>query len=129
MIFCRPFCRCANRKSPSKSCDLDPLPTDFVKKNLDLLLPVITKIINLSLQQGVFPDQFLSAIVVPLLKKLGLDLVFPSYRPVSNLMFLSKVCEIAVASQFVDYCDDNGLKELLQSAYSQFHSTETDSCT
>ncbi len=112
-------------KSPSKSCDLDPLPTDLVKTCLDLLLPVITNIINLSLQQGIFPDQFLCAIVIPLLKKLGLELVFPSYRPVSNLSFLSKVTEKAVASQFVDYCDINGLKELLQSAYSQFHSTET----
>ncbi len=112
-------------KSPSKSCDLDPFPTDFVKKCLDLLLPVITRIINLSLEQGVFPDQFLHAIVLPLLKKLGLELVFPSYRPVSNLMFLSKLSERAVASQFVDYCDTNGLKERLQSAYSQFHSTET----
>ena len=32
---------------------------------------------------------------------------------------------LSAAGQFVDYCDVNGLKELLQSAYSQYHSTET----
>ncbi len=113
------------QKSPSTTCDLDPLPTDLLKQSLDLLLPSITRIINLSLSNGVFPHQFLCAIVLPLLKKLGLDLIFPSYRPVSNLAFLSKLPERVVAQQFVTYCDDNYLKELLQSAYSQYHSTET----
>ena len=60
-----------------------------------------------------------------MLKKLGLDRIFPSFRPVSNLAFLSKLSERAVAQQFVTYCDENCLKELLQSAYSQYHSTET----
>ncbi len=112
-------------KSSPTTCDLDPLPSEFVKKCLDLLLPVVTDIINKSLQSGFFPSQFLCAIVLPLLKKLGLDLIFPSYRPVSNLAFLSKVTERSVAEQFVEYCVGNGLKELFQSAYSQFHSTET----
>ncbi len=112
-------------KSPSKSCDLDPIPTHIVKECLDLLLPAITRIMNKSLQEGVFPSQFLSAIVLPLLKKLGLELIFPSYRPVSNLVFLSKLDERCVADQFVTYCTDNGLKEKLQSAYAQYHSTET----
>ncbi len=113
------------QKSPTKTCDLDPLPTDLVKQCLDLLLPTITRIMNLSLSGGCFPSQFLCAIVLPLLKKLGLEIIFPSYRPVSNLAFLSKLSERAVAEQFVTYCDDNSLKELLQSAYSQYHSTET----
>ncbi len=113
------------KKSPTKSCDLDPLPTDMVKKCLDILLPTVTRIVNLSLQEGVFPNQFLVAIVLPLLKKLGLELVFPSYRPVSNLSYISKLTERAAGGQFVDYCDTNGLREILQSAYSEFHSTET----
>ncbi len=112
-------------KSPSKSCDLDPMPTHLVKECIDLLLPVITRIMNKSLQEGTFPSPFLSAIVIPLLKKLGLELVFPSYRPVSNLAFLSKLDERCVAYQFVTYCSDHGLREKLQSAYTEYHSTET----
>ncbi len=54
----------------------------------------------------------------------------PSYitlllLPVSNLAFLSKLTERAVASQFVSYCQDNRLREILQSVYAQYHSTET----
>ncbi len=36
-------------KSPSKSCELDPLPTNLLKKVLECLLPLITRIINKSL--------------------------------------------------------------------------------
>ena len=39
---------------PTKSCELDSLPTKFLKDNLDTLLPSITKIINLSLGTGKF---------------------------------------------------------------------------
>ncbi len=113
------------QKSPCKSCDLDPMPTELLRKCLDLLIPVITRIINMSLAEGVFSSQFLCAIVFPLLKKLGLDLVFPSYRPVSNLAFLSKLSERAVAVHFVSYCQDYHLREQLQSSYTPYHSTET----
>ncbi len=112
-------------KSPCKSCGLDPIPTDLLRKCLDVLLPIITDIINKSLASGSFPDKFKLALVTPLLKKLGLELILPSYRTVSNLQFLSKLTERAVAVQFVDYTRINGLNELLQSAYSEFHSTET----
>ncbi len=112
-------------KSPCKSCGLDPIPTDLLRKCLDVLLPIITDIINESLASGTFPDEFKLALVTPLLKKLGLELIFPSYRPVSNLQFLSKLTERAVATQFVDYTRINCLNELFQSAYSEFHSTET----
>ena len=41
-------------------------------------------------KQRVFPSKWKEAIVRPLLKKAGLELQFSSYRPVSNLSFLSK---------------------------------------
>ena len=42
--------------SQDKSCDLDPLPTKFLKSCLDVLLTLITNIINLPLESGSFPD-------------------------------------------------------------------------
>ena len=66
---------------------------------IDSLLPVITKIINLSLSTGYFSDEWKCAIVNPLLKKPGLDLIFKNYRPVSNLQFVSKLTERAVYEQ------------------------------
>ena len=58
---------------PSKTCDLDPLPTSILKKCIDLLLPAIHHIANLSLSQGYFPDVLKKACVTPLIKNENLD--------------------------------------------------------
>ena len=42
-------------KSASKSCDLDPIPTNILKALLDILIKPITTIINLSSESGTFP--------------------------------------------------------------------------
>ena len=47
------------------------------------------------------------------------------YRPVSNLSFISKVIEKAVAHQLNDHLATNDLYEIYQSAYKRLHSTET----
>ena len=47
------------------------------------------------------------------------------FRPILNLGFLSKVVEICVAKQLIDYLDANGLAVSYQSAYRKLHSTET----
>ncbi len=112
-------------KSSTKSYDLDAIPTKLLRKCTDVLLPVITQIINLSLRLGKFPDAWKEAIIIPLLKKLGLDLILKNFRPVSNLIFISKICERIVADQFHDHCSVNSLFTLLQSAYKEGHSTET----
>src|SRR6218665_2377383 len=41
--------------SQNKQCDLNPIPTSLLKECADLLVPTITKIINLSLLTGTFP--------------------------------------------------------------------------
>ena len=61
------------------------MTTSLVINCIDVLLPVITKIINLSLESGSFASNWKCALVNPLLKKTGLDLVFKNYRPVSNV--------------------------------------------
>jgi len=48
---------------------LDVLPTKLIKSCLDALAPPITRLINLSLSEGIFPDTFKHAVVSPLLKK------------------------------------------------------------
>ena len=72
-------------KSPSKSCELDPVPTLLMKQNIDVFAKYITIIVNRSLSSGCFPDSQKIAHVKPLLKKPNLDKeVFKNYRPVAN---------------------------------------------
>ena len=80
--------------SPSKSCDLDRIPTILLKACLDVLIKPITDIINASLCYGVFSDDFKYAHVNPVLKKPTLPKEeLNSYRPISNLSFISKILE------------------------------------
>ena len=74
--------------SASKSSILDPIPTYLLKKCLHVLLPVITKIINLSFKSAKVPDCFKIAAVIPILKKIFLE-VLNNLQPVSTLPFVS----------------------------------------
>ncbi|XP_072177812.1 uncharacterized protein [Diadema setosum] len=113
-------------RAPSKSCDLDPLPTWLLKEYVDVFVPVISQIVNTSMNSGVFPDKLKEAIVFPRLKKPSLDQkVMENYRPVSNIAFMSKVTEHVVSSRLTSYLRDCHLHEDFQSAYKAFHSTET----
>ncbi|XP_068713048.1 uncharacterized protein [Montipora foliosa] len=112
-------------KAAGKSCQLDPIPTPIVLKLLDVLLPVITKLINLSFDTDRFAEAWKEALVLPSLKKPGLDSSFKNFRPVSNLSYISKLSERAGVEQFMEHLTANNLHSQLQSAYKQQHSTET----
>ena len=113
-------------KSPSKSCHLDPIPTWLVKDCLDILLPFMTKIVNLSLDTSTMPDSYKFASLYPLIKSLLMDSeILKHFRPVSNLQYISKIIEKVVDIQLVEYMEDNDLYEAMQSAYRKFFSTET----
>ena len=108
-----------------KTCELDCMPTKLLKEILDTILPVITQIINSSLEQGTFAACWKTAIIRPLFKKAGLDLIANNYRPVSNLPFLSKVLEKAALIQLMEHCNKNDLIPDYQSAYRAHYSCET----
>ena len=68
----------------------------------------------------------LAAIITPILKKRGLDADdVKSYRPISNLTFISKVIERIVAVQIKAFLEEFDLMPPMQSAYRAGHSTET----
>ncbi len=111
--------------SKSTSSDLDPIPTDLLKQCIDTILPVLTKMVNMSLQSGHFPEEWKLALVIPLIKKFGLELLLPNFRPVSNLPFVSKLTERAVIQQESIHMQENCPLPLCSSAYRPGHSTET----
>lgn len=112
--------------SPNKSCLLDPLPVWLLKENINIFLPCISSIVNSSLNTGVFPSSLKEAVIVPLIKKPNLDRNdLSSYRPVSNVPFLSKIIEKAVLAQLKIHLDAFDLHDEYQSAYRKHHSTET----
>ena len=81
------------KASSKTTCSLDPMPTKIlIDEHLDEISPVITDIVNRSIQSGKMPPDLKSALVRPLLKKSTLDqYIIKNYRPVSNLSFLSNL--------------------------------------
>jgi hypothetical protein len=117
---------CLIGRCGTKTCDLDPMPTNLLKLALTELAPIIRHIVNTSLQSGVFPEELKKALVIPRIKKSTLDPAqCASYRPVSNLSYLSKVLERAAAEQLAEHLESQHLLEPMQSAYRRKFSTET----
>ena len=73
-----------------------------------------------------FPGEPKSAIIRPHPKKTNTDAdELKSYRPVSNLHFISKLLEKLVVKRLEQYIINHSLYDPLQSAYRVAHSTET----
>ena len=62
-----------------KSCEINPIPMHIFKQLLPSILPTVTKIVNLSLSEGKFCNKWKVAVVQPLLKKVGLELIKSNY--------------------------------------------------
>ena len=105
------------RNMASKSCELDAIPTTTLKQILDTVIVPITRIVNGSLENGIFASKWKTAIVHPILKKVDLDLILSNFRPVSNLSFISKVAEKVVLTQFNKHCSTHRLIPDYQSVY------------
>ena len=73
-------------QSTNASGQLDPIPSFLLKDYSDVQSPMITKVVNMSLEIGRIPESWELALVYPLLEKLGLDLEFEDSRPVNNLL-------------------------------------------
>ena len=113
------------RNMASKSCELDAIPTTTLKQVLDTVIVPITRIVNVSLENGIFASKWKTSIVHPILKKVGLDLILSNFRPVSNLSFISIVVEKVVLTQINKYCSTHSLIPDYQSVYRANYSCET----
>jgi len=107
-------------------CPLDPIPSSVFAQLLDVLIPVITTMINLSFETGQFASDWKEALLLPALKRAGLEVAFKNFRPISNLPFISKLSEREAADQLMQHAIEQGLNNCkFQSAYKKHHSTET----
>ena len=72
------------------------------------LTPILTELINLSLNNSVFPYCLKVAKITPIFKKGSVN--DPSnYRPISVLSAVSKIAEKIVTNQILDHLETNSL--------------------
>ena len=109
-----------------KCSPLDPLPADILTTNLDVLLPVWVQIVNLSLVTGNMAT-LKNPVLSPLIKELS-SLIdtenLKNYRPISNLLFISKLIERVVDIRLQEHLETNKLNMNQQYGYKKGHSTE-----
>ena len=107
------------------TCSSDPFPTRLLTSHIHAIVPILQHIVNLCLTTGDFPISCKLSIVIPLIKKPGLDReMLKQYRPVSNL-FLYNVIEKVISIRILGHILDNTIVDSFQSAYRAGHSCDT----
>ena len=106
----------------SKSSGVDQIDTYIVKLIMDEIVPAVTHIVNLSIEQKAFPTMWKLAKIIPLLKKDD-PLEVKNYRPVAILPILSKVLERVVFLQIVEYMESEDLFHPNHHGFRSNHST------
>ena len=97
----------------SKSCGPNSVPTKLLKDNSELFSSPLKHIINLSFEEGCFPDMLKVANVCPIYKKKCKNKC-ENYRPISLLPNLSKLFERAMHSRLYDFLEKSHILYDLQ---------------
>ena len=100
----------------------DEIKTEPLRKALPHFISPLNYICNISLEQGVFPDEMKIANVIPLYKKED-SMVFSNYRPVSLLCSLSKVFEKIMYNRLVSFLEKYKILYKYQFGFRKHHST------
>ena len=87
------------------SSGFDNISNIILKKLKSTIVPPLTKIVNLSLATGVFPEKMKHADVVPLYKNKSRKEV-TNYRPISLLLTLSKILEKVMYTRTYRFLND-----------------------
>lgn len=91
-----------SRLKNKKSTGFDTITVSLIKKISDYIAPVLTHIINLSFENGVFPIILKQSTVVPIWKK-NCSLTLDNIRPISLLSVFSKIFEKIMKVRLLEY--------------------------
>lgn len=108
-----------------KTTTNDTIPAQLLTTCLDEVIPALVLLVNKSLLTGSV-NGLKDSVINPLLKKWNLDPdTLSNYRPIANILYLSKLIEGVVSLEIKDHMDLNTLHISQQSGYKQNHSCET----
>ena len=100
----------------------DCIVGSIMKQCVDNYITPLTHIINLSIAQGYFPDEWKVAKVIPIFKD-GDPQDIQNYRPISVLPFFSKIFEKIIAFYIIEFLDLHNVLYVKQFGFRQRHST------
>ena len=103
-----------------KAVGIDTIPPLIIKESAEVLVEPLTKLINQSIKENVFPSTAKIAAVLPFFKKDD-RMLKKNYRPISILSSISKIFEKILKNQIMEYMDK--LLSPYLSAYRKHYST------
>ena len=93
----------------------------MVKKTYSSFIEPITHILNISITEGVFPNELKIAKVIPLFKS-GDTMIFSNYRPVSVLPVFSKILERLMYNRLLGFINKHKILYMYQFGFRADHS-------
>ena len=109
---------------PHKAAGPDNIRPLVLKELAETIAPMVTRIFQASMEQGVVPGPWKEANVTPVFKK-GEKYRAVNYRPVSLTCILSKQMEHIIASQIMNHLNSNNLLYAKQHGFRSKLSCET----
>ena len=100
----------------------DEITTAVLQLALPAIRTPLVHVMNLSLVEGIFPDELKVAKVLPLYKGDN-PMLFNNYKPVSLLNILSKVFEKVMYTRLVSYLENQKILYNKQFGFRKLHST------
>ena len=105
------------------TCKLNVLPVKILKLVADLVCFPLCKLINLSVERGIFPDILKSAEIIPVFKKDDSKIV-SNYRPIAILPLFSKIFEKFFTNRLISFLNCNNIISPCQFGFQRGVSTE-----
>ena len=109
--------------NPNKSTKSNCPSFKYIKLSINIISPVLTKIFNKCISEGVFPKSLKVAEVVPIFKK-GDKNVTGNYRPISLLSPFSKIFERHIYNQLYNFVTKHKILHTHQYGFRTNSSTE-----
>ncbi|KAL0819437.1 hypothetical protein ABMA28_007542 [Loxostege sticticalis] len=101
----------------------DSIPNTFLKVAKDIIIPPLTILLKLCIEQGIFPKAFKKAIITPVHKGGDRDNV-TNYRPISVLTSLSKILEKVLNKRLIEFLENHKILSDCQFGFRSKKSTE-----
>ena len=105
-----------------KSTGIDGISASHLKSATNEIAPFITKLINMSFDSGVYPDEWKSSKICPLFKK-GETSLICNYRPIAILPVVSKLIEKVAHKQLYTFLSTHNILSKSQFGFRPGHST------
>jgi hypothetical protein len=110
-------------KQSKKSAEgWDNIKSNIIQPISHIILRPLTHLLNLSLSQGIFPNELKIAKIIPLFKS-GNKHICSNYRPISILPFFSKIFERVMYNRLIDFIDRYNILYSCQFGFRKKHST------